>query len=222
MATLTLQPDSTTGIDTYLRENAGDTASGDSTALFINSNATNRRRAFIKFDVTSIAGATVSSATLTMTADATLVGARTGHVHAVLTANSAWAEGSTWNYLTPSTVRWAGDVLSDGGTDAGCSVTIIDYNSTEMGSWSVANNDPVDTQYVITLSASQIQAWVDGANYGLVLFYDSASNINHQYASCEHATSTRRPKLEVVYTAAAKAPPLIARPLRIWNKRRIA
>lgn len=202
MATYSSQPDATAGIDGIASE-AAPTSSGATSQSVNTNNASGFRNFFyLKFDLSSIpAGSTVTSATLSFWNSGTNAQNRTLNVFAVLAANSGWVEGLTWNYANPSTVRWAGDAASDGGSDAGGSVSGTDYNGTAMGSVTYIANSPVDTQLDITLNNSMVQAWVDGANYGAVVIRNDTVNSNLGLRTSDYPTDgTKRPKLVIEYT----------------------
>ena len=106
--------------------------------------ASDRRISLIKFDLSSIPdGATIDSATIYFY-ESYHFGAQayTGTLYRIKAANSGWAEGtknaaaaaageSCWHALASDgasgiTTAWAGDTGSNGGTDAGCSVSGTD------------------------------------------------------------------------------------------------
>jgi hypothetical protein len=198
MATLTLRPDAAAGVDTFLQQSAPDTVYGTNVGLQLRSKATGAARySLLKFDLSALIGATVVSATLTLTDSGT--GAASDYnvgIHAILAANAGWDELSTWNYKTPSTVRWAGDAGADGGTDAGCSVAGTDYNAVAMGSFTAVAPHATDEKYNVALNVAQFQAMV-AANYGMVLVI--AEDILEALYSSDHATESRRPLLVVEY-----------------------
>jgi hypothetical protein len=200
--TLTLQPDGTAGIDTYVNEAAPTTAVGTQQTLSARSTGANRRNTLLKFDVSSIpAGSTINSATLTLWT-AVSVGT-TFTLNNILVANSAWVEGATWDYAVPSTVRWAGDSGADAGTDAGCTQSGTDYSATQLGTFTNVNAEAADTQYDITLSTAEVTTWLT-ANYGLVMRSTAGTAGINTFRSSDYATdATKRPQLAVDYTLAA-------------------
>lgn len=205
MTTFTVQPDASAGIDGFNNE-ASPSGTG-TTGASLNTQpaaAGARRFAFIKFDVSSIpAGVTVSSATLYLYNATVVAGTRAFAVNSVLAANSGWVEGLSWDYANPSTVRWAGDTGADGGSDAGGSVSGTDWNATALGTFNYAASDPADTEYAVTLNTSQVEAWINGANYGLVLRRTDATAALFAFRSSDYTTDiTKRPKLVIDYTVA--------------------
>lgn len=217
MPTFTSQPDGTAGIDSSNQENLADTANSAAAAMSALMTAGSRRNSLLKFDVSSLAGFTVNSATLYLYNVTVISGAQTFTLNSILAANSGWVEGQTWNYANPSTVRWAGDTGADGGTDAGCSVSGTDYNATALGTLTHTSNDPADTEYAITLNTAQVQAWVDGSNYGLVVRRTSAGG-NFQFRTSDYTTdATKRPKLVIDYTEPTADGP-VARTIEIGGQ----
>lgn len=198
--TLTLQPDASAGIDTHVRENASSSNFATGTFLRCQGDADNRKFGFMKFDLSSISGKTVTSATLTLWNTASNGVNRNFQVNSILSANSDWTEaGATWDEPTGSAF-WEGDVGSDAGADAGCSVSSTDWNATDLGTFTYTANDGANTAHVITLVNSQIQSMVDGSNYGILLKYVSTDSQNFDFQSSDYATAANRPKLVIEYT----------------------
>jgi hypothetical protein len=198
--TLTAQPDATAGIDTFTQSNAADTDNSTNGALFAYRNYFGQDRVgLLKFDLSTLTGATVSSAVLSLWYTTTGSGEAnvTVNVQQVLSANSAWVETSTWNYRVPSTQRWAGDAGSNGGNDAGCSVSGTDYSTTVDGSttWTTVPADNAERTFTIT--TSRLEAMI-AANYGWAL--TCTTNKAATFRSSDYATAGLRPKLVVDYT----------------------
>ena len=197
--TLTLQPGAADGQDTYTNEGAANADNSATVTLEWTGFAGIRRFTLIKFDLSSIpAGSTINSATLTLYGQGTGQVNKASGVHRILAANSAWTEAATWNYAVPSTVRWAGDVGGNGGTDAGCSVSGTDWSATSMATFifdrgdGVANEIALDVTEFTTLLAN---------NYGLLVrATESATSSPAQPASSDNTTVAKRPKLVVNYT----------------------
>lgn len=201
-ATLTLQPGVSDGTDTRLLEATPTTAGDTATSIDTNPVPASRRLSLLKFDLTSLpAGATVTSATFTVWNVTNTAATKTIDLYAILAANSAWIEGATWDYAVPSTVRWAGDAAANGGTDAGCSVSGTDYNASVIGTFTYPTSTAADTQFDITLNTAMVQAWVNGANYGMVMNRPDVENRLIAFRSSDYVTdTTKRPKLVVNYT----------------------
>lgn len=202
--TLTLQPGAADGLDTHTSEGNPTSNFGTNTAMQTNSLAGSRLRFLLKFDLSSLVGATVSSSVLSLWNTTLTANTRVIELYSILAANSGWTEGgATWNYALASSIRWAGDTGADGGADAGCTVAGTDHNGTLLGSFSYVGNDPIGTRYDVTLSASQVQAWVNGANYGMVSHRTSSNTIS--FATSDNATAANRPQLVTDYTLPAVA-----------------
>lgn len=162
--------------------------------------STEYMRGLIKFDLSSLSGATINSANLYLYNLTNNQASKNFAVNSILSANSAWTEaGASHNYAI-GTTRWAGDAGSDGGDDAGCGVSGTDFNATDMGTWTTGSLDPIGTEYNISLNVTQVEAWIT-ANYGAVLRMVTSSGSSNYIASSDHATTEYRPKLVVVYTA---------------------
>ena len=198
MPTLTLQPDAAAGIDTYTYSASPNTANATLGFAFLNTGS--GAYGLIRFDLSSIpAAATITAATLSLWTYDVRVGDVTITAHAILAANSGWIENCTWNYAdgAGASIRWAGDVGANGGTDAGCSVSGTDYNAVAMGSALFANNEAADTQHDFALDTAQVAAMV-AVNYGILL---KGSGPTKGYRTSDYAVdATKRPKLVIEYT----------------------
>ena len=192
--TLTLQPSGASGVDTFLLSSTPDTNNGTVTTLVLRTSRSN----LLKFDLTSIpGGATIISATLTLTLTANPANS-TVTIYRILPANIAWTElGATWNYALASSTRWAGDTGGNGGADAGCTVSGTDYSATQLGTFNTLSGDTAGTQYVVSLNTTEFGLMLAN-NIGMVIF--GASGSSTSVASSDHATAEWRPKLEVVYS----------------------
>lgn len=193
MTTYTSQPDETTGVDAYIRDGtSADINYGASSAIFVGeSNAAAAiYRGLIKFDLSSLAGATILSAGIYITpyvdySDNT----RALRVFRLL---RAWTEsGVTWNKY---------DGVNAWGTSGGFNAT--DCEQTDIGSVSILATQTLDTPILISLDAAKVQEWVDGvlANNGLLLKMDTETNDMFGYASSSYATANLRPQLVIGYT----------------------
>lgn len=200
--TLTIQPSAVAGIDTYLSRGAVDTNYGTGVTMAIRNIATTSARVtLIKFDLSGLpVGAVIISRTLYLYLGiAQSGGSVDATIHRILDANSAWTEaGATWNYAVASSIRWAGDAGGDGGADAGCSVSGIDYSAVQMGSFSVTDGDLVGKEYVISLGAEEFASMLV-SNNGLIILTASVYAGNTSFASSDHSTSGYHPKLVIDY-----------------------
>ena len=204
MTTLTLQPDATEGIDTSLPAFSPNALGGGGTTLDVYHAGLGERNSLIKLDLTSIpSGSTIDSAILYLTVSNILSNWGAGRVaiSQILSANSAWIENSSWNYAVPSATRWAGDVGNNGGSDAGCSVSGTDFDSTPDADQSYTSGaaDAFDV-IAFTLTAARVENLLV-ANYGWQL-RQITSSARIGFFSSDHATEAYRPKLVVTYTAA--------------------
>jgi hypothetical protein len=203
--TLTLQPDATDGIDTFVTTEAATTNYGTNNQLIFNNNGSDT--SLLKFVLTALSGTTINSATLSFwISDVMGYGAVTLTARRILAANSGWTEtGATWNYAVASTTRWAGDTGNDGGADAGCSVSDTDVSSTSMGTIDLTNTNAgtANQQITITLSASEVSSMV-GANHGISVRATTGSFFDYlSLHSSDGSTAGYRPQLVVGYTEAA-------------------
>lgn len=199
--TLDVQPDATAGIDTYVYRNLPTFNYATATEMMLAAAGEYYRQGLIKFDLSDLEGAELTSATLTLYISTTYEwDPQPIHVHRILVANSGWTEaGAKWDYSV-GTTRWAGDSGSDGGEDAGCTVSGTDYSSTVMGSRTIPANAAVGSAQAATLDLDELATMV-GANYGMVI--EPTSYAPFQVASSDHATSGYRPQLVVEYTEAS-------------------
>lgn len=204
MATLTLQPDETTGLDTYLRKGQADTnQNGDGNLGVGEDNAGTDAvdRTLIKFDLSSIpAGSTINSAVITLTysfaGNTDANNNRTMQVYRML---RAWVEDqATWNIAATGT-NW--------GT-AGASNTSTDRETSSIGSVACATSDAQYSTKDITLTASKIQEMITGGaftNNGFLLQMDTEVDDLYLFCTSNNATASRRPKFVIDYTPPASA-----------------
>lgn len=197
--TLDVQPDATAGIDTYVYRDLPTTPNGSAATMNLAAAGAYHRQGLIRFDLSGLEGAAeLTSGTLTLYVTTTYEwDPQPIHLHRILAANSGWSESSTWAYAVPSTVRWAGDAGSDGGEDAGCTVSGTDYDATPMGSRTIPANAAVGSAQAVTLDLTEFAEMIS-ANYGLVV--EPTSYAPFAVGSSDNATTGYRPRLVVEYT----------------------
>lgn len=195
MTTLTLQPDETSGVDTYLDDDVPAGNYGNSSIIAIGETnvAVAVRRALIRFDLSSIpSNAIISSATLYMTIQADRSSnARDFKVYRSL---RPWVEGeASWNVWSTGN-NWTVAGSGGDGTDADL-LTV----------WATTNfsaAEPVDTEKSWSLNVTEFTKLVNGTynNYGFLIKADTEANDAYLFYSSGEAVSSKRPKLVVVYT----------------------
>lgn len=193
MATFTSQPDSSTGMDTWITSSAPTTNYGNGTYMVVGENDTDGsgyiNRALIKFDLSSIpASSVVTSATLYLTQQGEAAGnSRTMRIYR---SKRAWTElGATYNKYD-GTNNWA----TAGGMGA------ADYDSTEVGNITLSATE-ANGEKTITLNVAPIQEMVSGTftNNGFILAMDTNVDDQHLFDVCENATESKRPKIVIEY-----------------------
>lgn len=195
--TLTLQPDATAGVDTYIRSNQATTNFGTNNTMYVGewSGLVFTTRGLIKFDLspTNIpANAHVTAATLKLTTLSESGATVAGTIEAYRQLR-AWVEGeATWNiFSTGNSWQTAGGF---GASDC------------EQASIGTATVDPAlvtpDTTVIsISLDPAKVEEWIDGTltNNGLLLKMATETDNAMGYHSSDSATAGKRPILEVVY-----------------------
>ena len=174
--------------------------------------STGIRRSLLRFDLSALAGKTVTAASLTLTlgrnADAGMDGA-TVELDRILPANAGWVMGtgtifpggetgaSCWNYKAYNTVAWAGL----GGLD----VAGTDYDATPVGSFTLAGIDTVGKTYTVNFAnVSFLQGWINNPanNAGFRITSPTLEGLTYECArfySSEDATASNQPLLTVTY-----------------------
>jgi len=190
--------------DTYLLSTNGDKHFGGDDNLIEDGST---YVTLIYFDCSSIpSSATCSSATLYQYAKADK-GAQTVPFHELLAANDGWVEGSTadpgygktvWDHHTEESSGGAADEVDWAGA-AGCATSGTDYVATAMGTLSLPSGG-LGTEGSASLTTSDVEDWfgVSNENYG-IRGKRSSGAMQCITCSSEHATSTYRPKLVIVY-----------------------
>jgi hypothetical protein len=196
--------DVSTYIDAFFESGQPDTNWDETYLLY---NVFNSHKVLYFFDVSSLSGYTVNSATLSLyfLTDPQTWTANYINFYSILSANDGWLETCTWNYAdgAGASQRWAGDTGNDGGADAGCSVSGTDYNATPIFTSPDLVTYVADDELACTLVTSQVQDWVDGDNYGIVSFIDA---VFVDFYSSDHATTGYRPLLTIDYDAGGDFP----------------
>lgn len=183
-----------------------DDSNGQGLYLFVGrTNTPSNRRALLAFDLAAAipAGATIESASLSLTMNKTNVGAQSISVHRL---GKDWGEG-------------ASDAVANEGKGAPAQAGDVTWSHTFFPSsfWASAGGDftasPSATQSVSgngTYSWSgagmvaDVQAWVDtpSANFGWILIGPESATSSKRFASRENTGAASRPTLTVTYTTA--------------------
>ncbi len=201
--------DSYTGTkDIYIYEDSANTNYGTSGVINVKSvTGTYERKGFVKFDVSSISSsATVSSATLYLYIENNH---DCNETFSVFRAFKTWTEtGATFNDWVSPDSEWGtagAKNASDSGSDNSGDGADYDRKSTAEDTFVYGSYDgPEWTDYDVTTA---VQNWVDGGwtNNGLVVnCTDSSGCDTPTFTSSEDTgDTTKRPKLEVVYTVSS-------------------
>lgn len=190
MPVLTIQPDSTTGDDTFISSANATTNYGTDAGLKTGrESTTNTLRSLLRFDTSGVpAGATINSVTLTLRMtfqDANAYNAP----HSVYLLRVAFVQGqATWNIYSTGN-NWA---------TAGCGSTTDDYFPTAVGTFTTPGNAD-DIDLVAELDVTDL---ADLAN-GLFVRMDTEGDFTKvDLGSSNSGFENRRPKLDIDYTEA--------------------
>lgn len=189
-----IQPDSSTGIDTYVNEDDATTNFGNGTNFSVDGSPSLRRNGLLKFDLSAFAGKTILSATLTLYCTSGTPNPGTFKFHRILAAAAFTETGATWD-LRNGVNKWPGDAAGDGGIDGGCSVAGTDYSATVMGTLPTAG-EPLGTPLTVSFDITEFTAMI-AANYGILMLAEHSNAVG--FRSCEYGTAAQRPKLSVTY-----------------------
>ena len=194
--TLTLQPDATAGIDVALYSSAPTTNYGTADYWIMRGNGATGYSSILKFDLSSLAGATITDATLYSTCWLSSAAGHTFELARVLSGNSDWTEAAAcWSYRV-GTTAWAGS--------AGCKTSGTDFAATAMYS-----GDPGTglVEHSFALGVTEFGLMRD-TNYGLAGHGMVEADGYRYYRSSDYGTAAERPKLVVNYTAAGAVIPV--------------
>ncbi len=199
--------------NTLFESASGSTSNGAGTELFTGTTNNNaKRRALVKFDLSSIpAGATITAVTFTLRMDRTVTGNQNVSVH---TVSADWGEGTS-----------NANGQEGGGAAASTNDATWIHRFFNSATWSTAGGDfKVAASATVSVggngnynwtSAQMVadaQAWLNNpaTNFGwIIIGNESTDRTAKRFASREHATAANRPKLSVTYTASACASPSI-------------
>lgn len=161
-----------------------------------------------KFDVSAIApSATCDLATLTIVNQYTCDPSSFRFFN-LTQANQGWVEGTKLGALAGTgepchnarRADGAGGVLEAWAGAAGCSVSGVDYEATELGTLTLAVRTSANSTNNVALSPSRVQQWWSvPSNYGILETGLTPSKAITTYTS-EFSTAARRPKLTINYT----------------------
>ncbi len=192
--TVTLQPNGTAGIDTYILNALPTTNYGTDTEMGVGEAniATNYiGRSLIKFDLSSIpSNASITSATLSLWTSTDY--SSTTRTIRIFRLKRAFNESqATWNIASTGT-NWQ---------TAGASGT-NDRESADIGSVQILSDEPLNTEKQITLTPAMIQELIAGTftNNGFIIVSDTELNDGFMYKTSDNVTSSQRPKLVIEYT----------------------
>jgi PKD repeat protein len=192
--TLVLQPNGSSGIDTYILSSSAASNYGAIVDMGVgedNGGTNKTARSLIKFDLSSLpANATITSATLSLwTSQDLSSNTRTVRVYRLKQAFSETQ--ATWNKAT-STTSWQ-TVGASGANDR---------ESTEVGSVQILDNVLLNTEKQIVLTPAKIQEMRNGTftNNGFIIVADTETNDRFAYKTSDNTSATQRPKLVIQYT----------------------
>ncbi|MBK7366189.1 MAG: DNRLRE domain-containing protein [Nitrosomonas sp.] len=191
LITLTLQPNETTAMDTWIRSESPTQNNGTNVQLQVGeiNGLVGARRSLIKFDLSSLpSNATITSAVLSLyvvTNGDFSINARTFRVYRL---KRAWVESqATWNiYSTGNNWAAAGGFHAD------------DCEQTEIGGRAFTATE-TQNQFKDFILTPITKAALDLGN-GWMIKADTEDNDAYLFASSSDATAANRPKLVITYT----------------------
>jgi hypothetical protein len=192
---VTLQPNGTNGMDTYLLSSSSATNYGASADMGIGENndvANKYARSLLKFDLSSIpADATITSVTLSLWTSQD-ISSNNGTVNVYRLKTPFNETQATWN-RSATGINWQ-SVGASG---------VNDRESTPIGSVLILANETLNTEKQIPLDPAKVQEWLNGsfANNGFILTTTSELNDRFNYKTSDTSTSAQRPKLVIQYSA---------------------
>ena len=190
--TFDVQPDASAGKDTYIQSGSPTYARGTDTTVILGGSST-EKHPVLQFDLSSLAGATIVSGTMSLykTANSGTYTAFDGYVYRMTRAwtegTSGFGTGANWNTYD-GTNAWT----SAGG----------DFDATAEGYISVTNTLNVFFDWDI---GALVQEWVSGTTNAGAILRKTGDTSEASFASSDNATASYRPKLTVVYTTGSRA-----------------
>lgn len=187
--------------DTFIQKANPNASNTNSTTLIFHATvSTNAKHVLMQFDCDHLIGKTILTAQIRFRNAVSQATGRTINGHEIKAANANWLETATWNYAngTTSTDRWAGDSENDGGANAGCSVSGVDYEAAVGGTLTYAPNSPVNTLLTMDIDPAIVQRWANGANYGMIYFMTSSADFSVRSSNYDTDPSLR-PYMYVTY-----------------------
>ncbi|MBK9008597.1 MAG: DNRLRE domain-containing protein [Anaerolineae bacterium] len=191
--TLVLQPNASSGMDTFMMNVNPTTNFGTVNEMGVgeaNNSLNTVARSLIKFDLSSIpSNAVITSVTLSLWTNADY--SSNGRTIRVFRLKVPFNETqATWN------IRASGSNWQTAGASGA-----NDRESVSIGSVQILANEPLNTEKQIALDAVKIQELINGAftNNGFIIIADTEINDGFTYKTSDHATASQRPKLVVQY-----------------------
>jgi len=197
--TLTLQPDPTDGLDTWIRTDNQDLADGISDEMNVGHTPGIIGRSFLKFDFSNLpSSATILSSILSLFCSSEL--SNNARTLRIFRMKRAWVElQATWNvYSTGNSWQTVGGFGAN------------DCEQTAIGSRAFSATETINEfkDFTLTAGAGGVQDMIPGGSFTNNGFLNKADTENedlYSFASSDHATAANRPKLVVEYTLPSKS-----------------